>query len=90
MSEPTPENNGRDIITFSLYSRISDDETTSSGYKRYEGIIENEIGNIVCKSKIYETGPWGYKYQDFFLNQVIQVETYLIPETLIDSLNTFL
>ena len=46
MNEPTPENNGRDIITFSLYSRISDDETTSSGYKRYEGIIENEIGNI--------------------------------------------
>ena len=46
MAEPVPENNGGDIITFSLYSRISDDEKTSSGYKRYEAFLKKEIDNI--------------------------------------------
>ena len=64
MTEPVPENNVGDIITFSLYSRISDDNTTSSGYKRYEAFLEKEIvniNNVLEKTdeaaKIYERTP---------------------------------
>lgn len=70
------------LIYLSIGSNIGD-RTKNLSNSLLE--IENEIGNIVCKSKIYETEPWGYKYQDFFLNQVILVETYLIPETLLDT-----
>lgn len=38
------------------------------------------------KSAVYETPPWGFKEQDPFLNQVVEVETYLEPEALIGHL----
>ena len=38
------------------------------------------------KSSVYETPPWGFKEQDAFLNQVIKVETYLEPESLLRHL----
>jgi len=41
---------------------------------------------LKAKSHIYETPPWGYTEQDAFLNQVLQVETYLEPEPLLKHL----
>ena len=38
------------------------------------------------KSRVYETPPWGHKDQPPFLNQVVQVETYLEPEPLLNHL----
>jgi 2-amino-4-hydroxy-6-hydroxymethyldihydropteridine diphosphokinase len=38
------------------------------------------------KSNVYETPPWGYTEQDAFLNQVVQVTTYLEPEPLLKHL----
>jgi len=38
---------------------------------------------IKAKSKVYETPPWGYTDQDQFLNQVVEVTTYLEPEPLL-------
>ncbi|MCK9246403.1 MAG: 2-amino-4-hydroxy-6-hydroxymethyldihydropteridine diphosphokinase [Anaerolineaceae bacterium] len=39
----------------------------------------------VCgRSSVYETEAWGYKDQPDFLNQVIKVETNLIPLRLLD------
>ena len=37
--------------------------------------IEKQVGNLVYESKVYETEPWGYKEQGFFLNQI--VDSYL-------------
>ena len=45
--------------------------------------IEKVIGKIHKSSKIYETEPWGYKEQKFFLNMVIYVETLLNAESLL-------
>ncbi len=45
--------------------------------------IEKVIGKIHNSSKIYETEPWGYKEQKFFLNMVIYVETLLNAESLL-------
>ena len=35
--------------------------------------------NVVKKSQVYETEPWGYLDQPKFLNQVLQVKTALSP-----------
>ncbi len=38
------------------------------------------------KSTVYETPPWGYADQPAFLNQVVQAETYMQPESLLHHL----
>lgn len=50
--------------------------------------ISNLTPQMVVKKKsaVYETPPWGFKEQGPFLNQVIEVETYLEPEALIAHL----
>lgn len=42
--------------------------------------------DVLAKSKIYETPPWGYTDQPKFLNQVVKVKTYLDPEPLLKHL----
>ncbi len=38
---------------------------------------------IRAVSSIYETEPWGKKNQNFFLNQVVEIETRLDPQRLL-------
>jgi 2-amino-4-hydroxy-6-hydroxymethyldihydropteridine diphosphokinase len=40
----------------------------------------------VAASQVYETDPWGYLDQPVFLNQVVEVETGLLPMDLLASL----
>jgi len=42
--------------------------------------IQNEIGSILKKSKIYKTEPWGVIDQPNFLNQVLKIKTDLAPQ----------
>ena len=44
-----------------------------------------KIAKIVTLSSIYETKPVGYKEQSNFYNQVIEVQTTLAPEILLDK-----
>jgi len=46
-------------------------------------MIQNEIGNIIQASSIYETAPWGVLDQPSFLNQVLAVSTALEPEEIL-------
>jgi len=39
---------------------------------------------VLMQSSIYETEPYGYKEQPFFLNMVVQIDTDLAPEQLLD------
>ncbi|WP_339060669.1 2-amino-4-hydroxy-6-hydroxymethyldihydropteridine diphosphokinase [Tepidibacillus marianensis] len=41
--------------------------------------------NIMKRSSIYETEPFGYKEQPYFLNMVVQIETDLNPDELLES-----
>lgn len=41
---------------------------------------------VKAKSHVYETPPWGFEDQPRFLNQVIKVNTYLTPESLLKHL----
>ena len=50
-------------------------------------LIENHSRITVLRSSdIYETQPYGYKDQDFFLNCVFELETDLPPDTLLSVL----
>lgn len=49
-----------------------------------ERLVEHGI-NVVKESKIYEAEPIGVKDQDWFLNQVIEVETSLNPRELLHA-----
>jgi len=45
--------------------------------------LRPEVKVIKC-SQVYETPPWGYEDQPRFLNQVIEVETNLDPNELLE------
>ncbi len=42
--------------------------------------------NVIAKSKVYETPPWGYENQPAFLNMAVKCETNLEPESLLKRL----
>ena len=48
--------------------------------------IERICGKIVKQSSIYETAPWGFESEHWFLNQVVQIESLLGPEALLEKL----
>jgi 2-amino-4-hydroxy-6-hydroxymethyldihydropteridine diphosphokinase len=48
--------------------------------------LTSDIGEIITESAIYKTEPWGLKAQDFFLNQVIVIETELRPMRIIENI----
>lgn len=43
-------------------------------------LIQDRVGDIVRTSAIYETAAWGVNNQPNYLNQVLQVDTILVPE----------
>jgi len=49
-------------------------------------MIEIHAGVICKKSSLYETEPWGFDDPTPFLNQVVELETSLEPEHLLDQL----
>lgn len=46
-------------------------------------LIREHVGSIIKSSPVYETEPWGFKSDDYFLNIVIEVETKLKPSGLL-------
>ena len=50
--------------------------------RAYE-MIEERVGEIVRRSSLYTTEPWGYESQNSFINTVICVETLLSPRELL-------
>ncbi len=41
--------------------------------------IQLKIGNVSDQSSVYETEPWGFNTNQTFLNQVIKVDSKLLP-----------
>ncbi|WP_299823717.1 2-amino-4-hydroxy-6-hydroxymethyldihydropteridine diphosphokinase [uncultured Pontibacter sp.] len=50
--------------------------------------INQRVGSITHTSKVYETAAWGKTDQPTFLNQVLEVESMLSPEQVLQSINT--
>ena len=49
-------------------------------------LICAEAGPLVVKSGIYETAPWGFHSENFFLNQAVVINTELSPFGLLDAI----
>ncbi len=47
--------------------------------------IEEQIGNVVRQSALYETKPWGFSSPNDFINACILVETPLAPQQLLET-----
>lgn len=48
--------------------------------------IQQECGDIVSSSSIYETAAWGKKDQPPFLNQALEIQTELTPRKLLKKI----
>ena len=49
-------------------------------------MIETRVGKVRMKSGLYETDPWGFTDAVAFLNQVVEIDTMLEPENLLEQL----
>lgn len=49
--------------------------------------IAAQVGPIVQSSSLYETAAWGKTDQPAFLNQVLEVQTELSPELVLQGIN---
>lgn len=49
--------------------------------------VEQEIGRVVGASRHYESEPWGFRAEQHFWNQVLDVETSLEPEALLEAIH---
>lgn len=52
-----------------------------------ESMISFRIGRIIKHSSVYETEPWGFDDERYFLNQVMVVITQQTPLQLLDKIN---
>ena len=49
-------------------------------------LVEENCGDVIAVSSVYETAAWGMTDQPSFLNQVIVLHTEMEPETLMQQL----
>ena len=49
-------------------------------------MMGERCGKIVAKSRLYESEPWGFKAEHWFLNQVVVLDTEMSPDDLMDTL----
>ena len=56
--------------------------------RRAAGLIGERIGRIVRSSACYESAPWGFRAEQSFWNQVLEVETPLHPEELLEAVHS--
>jgi 2-amino-4-hydroxy-6-hydroxymethyldihydropteridine diphosphokinase len=48
--------------------------------------IKNELGDIIKRSSVYETPPWGFQSEENFWNQVLLIKTGFSPEKLLKKI----
>ncbi len=53
-----------------------------------KSMLADKAGTITGESKIYETQPWGYEHQPWFLNQVVVIQSQKTPVELLDVLKS--
>lgn len=72
--------NGKHTVCLLLGGNLGNVAET---FDRVEVLTKNKIGEIECKSNIYESEPWGFTSENNFLNVVFRVSTSLSPEDLL-------
>ena len=49
-------------------------------FRNASELISESIGRVIKKSSVYETEPWGFESEDMFWNQVLVLDTEMLPE----------
>ncbi len=49
--------------------------------------ISKTVGVLVMQSSLYESKPWGFESDNPFLNQVLVIETNLLPHVVLKEIN---
>jgi 2-amino-4-hydroxy-6-hydroxymethyldihydropteridine diphosphokinase len=52
-------------------------------FQKVKKRIDEECGKIIATSSIYMTPPMGFESNDFFWNQVVEIESLLQPEEIL-------
>ena len=52
-----------------------------------EQLIDKELGAIINRSSIYETEPWGFQHEQNFYNRVVEINTLLNPQELLEKIH---
>lgn len=71
------------MIVILLGSNIGDRKLA---LKEAKTMIDNRIGKLLVSSSLFESEPWGFKHKNYFLNQVIVIDTSLPPPDLLQEL----
>ena len=48
-------------------------------------LIEGLTGKIIQYSSLYESEPWGFEAEEWFINQAVAIQTFLSPEQLLKT-----
>lgn len=49
------------------------------------GLLQERVGKITRRSAIYETEPWGFESSDMFWNQVLELETHISAQKVLQK-----
>jgi 2-amino-4-hydroxy-6-hydroxymethyldihydropteridine diphosphokinase len=55
-------------------------------FEKVYTFIKNELGEIMIRSSVYETPPWGFQSDENFWNQILLIETGFSPEELLQKI----
>ena len=53
--------------------------------EKAQTLVEQQLGPVKAQSSLYETAAWGIENQAAFLNQVLEIETPLSPQDLLQA-----
>jgi len=48
-------------------------------------LIDGLAGKIIQYSSLYESEPWGFDAEEWFINQAVAIQTFLSPEQLLQT-----
>lgn len=73
----------RHTIFLSLGSNLGNRMDNIESARR---ILLQSVGQLVVSSPVYESEPWGFKSDHWFLNQVVKMKTMLQPFPLMEKM----
>lgn len=76
------------VVSHRIYLGLGSNLGDRRAYLEAAAAALPPAANVLRRSPIYETAPWGYLDQPSFLNQVIEAETDLEPADLLKALKS--
>ena len=77
------------VLKYSVYLLLGSNLGKPEEYlKMARSMLSQRVGIVEKTSSLYRTEPWGFRHENFFLNQVLCVRTDLNPETLLELIHS--